>query len=97
MMRRDLESTTAARAVDEVVHAIEVISQLRVQRAIAFVGAGGDAVFLRPPKPLDLIVRPVPALRTRKRHRLHLGFFGETIALVHTFIVNQDPPGGRRQ
>jgi hypothetical protein len=29
----------------------------------------------------------VPALGTRERHRLHLGFFGETIALVHTLIV----------
>jgi hypothetical protein len=39
----------------------------------------------------------VPALRTRERHRLHLGFFGETIALVHAFMIIQDPPGGCRR
>lgn len=96
LVRRDLEPAAAAFAVDEVVHAIQMIAQLGEERTAALIGALRRTILLRSPQPFDLIVRPVPALRTRERHRLHLGFFGETIALVHTFIVVQKLAGGCR-
>ena len=97
LVRRDLEPAAAAFAVDVVVHAIQVIAELGEERTASLVGALRRTILLRSPHPLDLIVRPVPALRTRERHRLHLGFFGETIALVHAFMIIQDPPGGCRR
>ena len=83
-MGGDLEPPPAARAVHEVVHSIEVIAELGEERAVTFVSAAGHLLFLRPPQPFDLIVIPVPALRARERHRLHLGLFCEAVALIQS-------------
>ena len=82
LVRRDLEASSTSRAVDEVVDPIEMIAKLRVERAIPFVGAARQLLFLRPADPLDLVIVAMPALRARERHGLQFLLLGEEIALV---------------
>jgi len=83
----NLEAPAAFDAVREIVEAIQVIAELGIHGAIALVSARRQAIFLGPSEPLDLIVRSMPALRTRERHRLHFRLLGKEVTLVERHFL----------
>src|SRR5262245_5683327 len=56
VLRRDVELLAARLARDRIVDTDHVVAELAVQRAIAIVGAVGQAILLRPDHPAHLVV-----------------------------------------
>src|SRR4051812_1308869 len=73
LVRRHVELAPAACADDVVVDPDEVVAKLPEHRAVAFVGAGRDAIFFRPPDPSHLVLVAMAALRAGICRRLGLG------------------------
>src|SRR5690349_11123993 len=97
MLRRDVELLAAGLARDRIVDADHVVAQLRVERAIAFVGACGQTVLLRAHDPPHLIVVDALAARAAQLVGPRLVPVVEEVAFVerHPAIILSFTHGAR--
>ena len=70
--------------MDHVVTADHVVAQLRIQRAIALVGARRNPTFLDPADPSELVVVLSPASGAGERRGASFLFLVEEIALTES-------------
>ena len=90
---RDLEALPAALARHVVIDADEMVAKLRVERAVARVGAGREAIFFHATEPPYLVRVPPLAPRAGIFRGFLLRALGKKVPFLHEPIISQTARG----